>query len=180
MGRIATPGGASERLVHLGSTSARDVEMTSEVTLEPAPASGIFAYDILRRQASGTHLRVGVHPLGGKLHFRGQTQHGESLFPDVDSGIAFTAGAYLLRVRVEGASPTRVRARVAGGDVGAIDVAGRSDDERRSADGREPRNTDGEHHRDADERALRCRPRVSDGHEHAAPGHDATGGADRA
>ena len=112
MGRIATPGGASERLVHLGSTSARDVEMTSEVTLEPAPASGIFAYDILRRQASGTHLRVGVHPLGGKLHFRGQTNTGQSLFPDVDSGIAFTAGAYLLRVRVEGASPTRVRARV--------------------------------------------------------------------
>ena len=58
-------------------------------------------------------------------------------------------------------------------------MAGRSDDERRSADGREPRNTDGEHHRDADERALRCRPRVSDGHEHAAAGHDATGGADR-
>jgi hypothetical protein len=113
VGSVAVPGGAVQRLAYLGATSARDVDVKVDSTFGSLGTSGAhLQYVVARRQVSGAYLRVGLMASGGKLLLRGQSSTGASLFADVDTGLGFTAGAaYRLRVQLEGASPTTIRAR---------------------------------------------------------------------
>jgi len=115
-GRIVTPGGGQQRLLHLGSSSERDVDAKAQLTYPNAAqgsSGGVLGYLVLRRQAAGSYYRVGldVRP-SGKVYLRAQNQADAHLFPDVDTGLTASAGAtFALRVQVEGANPTKIRAR---------------------------------------------------------------------
>ena len=113
VGSVAVPGGAVQRLAMLESVSARDVDLRVDSAFGSLGTSGAhLQYLVARKQASGAYLRVGLMASGGKLVIRGQSSTGASLFADTDTGLGFTAGAaYRLRVQLEGASPTTIRAR---------------------------------------------------------------------
>jgi hypothetical protein len=101
-----------QRLAYLGSTSARDIDVKVDTTFGAVSSGSHLNYVIARRQSTGSYLRVGLVAGGGKLLIRGQTSGGTNVFPDVDTGLGFTAGtAYSLRVQLQGASPTTIRAR---------------------------------------------------------------------
>jgi hypothetical protein len=114
-GTIAAPARNKPQLAHLGSVSLRDLDAKMETTFPSAVSGsgGFFSYLVPRRQADGTHDRVGLHlTAAGKLLIRGQTNTGASLFADVDTGLGFTAGnSFTLRVQLEGANPTTIRAK---------------------------------------------------------------------
>ena len=116
MGTIQTPTGSLQQLVHLGSVSARDVDLTFEVTFPTtvSGAGGVFAYGVLRRQSGGSYYRIGVFvDAAGKVWIRGQNQASLALFPDVDTGLAHVgATTYVTRVQTAGASPTTIRTKV--------------------------------------------------------------------
>ena len=114
-GTISTPKGTVEQAAHLASVSTRDVDARVEVRF-PATVKGsrnVYAFLLLRSQAGAGHYRIGLALTpGGKSLVRGQTDTGTSLFPDADTGLGFSAGVpYVLRVQVQGASPTTIRAR---------------------------------------------------------------------
>jgi hypothetical protein len=113
-GTIVTPSKSGQRLIHLGSTSVRDVDAQVEITVPSLPASGnYFAYVVVRRQSGGAYYRIGayVNP-SGQVFLRGQTNTGTSLFPDANTGVQITGGeTVVLRVQAEGASPTTIRAK---------------------------------------------------------------------
>jgi N-acetylneuraminic acid mutarotase len=114
-GLIATPGGNVQQMVHLPAVSVRDADATVSITFPDAPSGSgtFFGYGVLRRQSGGAYYRVGLFVTsGGKVFIRGQTSSGVALFPDVDTGLSFTAGdTFALRVQAVGASPTTIRAK---------------------------------------------------------------------
>jgi hypothetical protein len=115
-GTIQTPTGSTQQLLHLGSVSARDVDLAFEVTF-PSTVSGtggVFAYAVLRRQAGGSYYRIGVLvDAAGKVWIRGQNHAGNALFPDVDTVLSHAAGTtYAVHVQAVGASPTTIRAKL--------------------------------------------------------------------
>jgi hypothetical protein len=114
-GLIETPTGGSQRLLHLPGTSVRDVDAKLETTFPNATGTtgGVWSYLVLRRQADGTYLRIGLMAANNQLLVRSQTSAGAAVFPDKATGVAFTPGdAYVLRVQAEGAAPTTVRYKV--------------------------------------------------------------------
>lgn len=116
MGTIQTPTGSLQQLAHLGSVSARDVDLTFEVTFPTtvSGAGGVFAYGVLRRQSGGSYYRIGLFvDAAGNVWIRGQNHAGMALFADVDAGLAHVgATTYALRVQTAGASPTTIRTKV--------------------------------------------------------------------
>ena len=114
-GALNTPSGyANLRVVNLASTPTRDVDATVKMTLSGVSGSGGSAYGalLLRRQTDGSYYRVGLWALAtGKLIIHSQTGAGETVAPDVDTGIPFTPGAYMMRVQVQGANPTTLRVK---------------------------------------------------------------------
>jgi Glycosyl hydrolases family 16 len=114
-GVLDTPAGYSNlRIVHLASAPTRDVDAKVKMTLSGVSGTGGSAYGalLLRRQADGSHYRVGLWAQAtGKLIMHSQTSAGETVAPDVDTGIVFTPGAYMLRVQLQGANPTTIRAK---------------------------------------------------------------------
>ena len=114
-GSLHTPAGyANLRVVNLASTPTRDVDATVKMTISGVQGSGGSAYGalLLRRQSDGSYYRVGLWALAtGKLIMHSQTSAGETVAPDADTGIAFTPGAYMLRVQLQGANPTTLRAK---------------------------------------------------------------------
>jgi len=112
VGSVTVPGGSVQRLAYLGSTSVRDVDIKVDTTFGSISSGAHLQYVLARRQSAGTYLRIGLVAGGGKLLLRGQTNTGSALFADADTGLGFAAGtAYSLRVQLQGASPTTIRAR---------------------------------------------------------------------
>jgi N-acetylneuraminic acid mutarotase len=113
--RIAAPLGAGQRIAHLGSTSVRDLDAGVAITFPQAVqgAGGHFGYLLLRRSAGGAYYRVGLFvDAAGKVRIRAESQTGEDIFPDVDTGLSFAPGdTFRLRVQAEGASPTTLRVK---------------------------------------------------------------------
>jgi len=104
-----------QRMAHLGSTSARDVDARVEISF-PTAVSGAgrhFGYLVLRRSAGGAHYRIGLFTSSaGRIGIRAESQNGKTVFADVDTGLTFTAGdSFNLRVQLEGAGPTAVRVK---------------------------------------------------------------------
>jgi hypothetical protein len=94
--------------------SERDLDARVEVTFpNAAPTGGIWGYLLLRQQSGGAYDRIGVFvDPTNRLWIRGQTDAAVSLFSDIDTGLAFTPGnSFVLRVQIEGASPTTVRVK---------------------------------------------------------------------
>jgi hypothetical protein len=115
-GNVVTPsGGGNDQVAHLGSASARDVDVQAAVSFSALPtgANGYFGYLVLRRQANGAHYRVGVWVnASGQVAIRGQTSTHANLFPDAATGLTVAPGeAVTLRVQAEGAGPTTIRAK---------------------------------------------------------------------
>jgi Malectin domain/Kelch motif/Abnormal spindle-like microcephaly-assoc'd, ASPM-SPD-2-Hydin len=104
-----------QRVAHLGSTSARDVDASVEITFPNAVSGsgGHFGYLLLRRSAGGAYYRIGLFTnSAGKVGIRAESQNGKAVFPDVDTGLTFSPGdSFKLRVQLEGASPTAVRVK---------------------------------------------------------------------
>jgi hypothetical protein len=104
-----------QRVAHLGSTSARDVDASVEITFPDAVSGsgGHFGYLVLRRSASGAYYRIGLFTnSAGKVGIRAENQNGKAVFADVDTGLAFSPGdSFKLRVQLEGGSPTAVRVK---------------------------------------------------------------------
>jgi N-acetylneuraminic acid mutarotase len=105
-----------QRVAHLGSTSARDVDASVEITFpDSVTGSGVghFGYLLLRRSSGGAYYRVGLFTdSAGKVRIRAESETGEDVFPDVDTGLTFAPGdTFKLRVQLEGASPTTVRVK---------------------------------------------------------------------
>jgi trimeric autotransporter adhesin len=114
-GVVVTPGGSAQRLLHLPSTSIRDVDVRVDETFPAKPASGaLFGYVIVRRQSGGAYSRIGLAvDSAGALFVRAQNAAGAGLFADKPTGLTFTPGqAYRVRVQAQGASPTTLRVRV--------------------------------------------------------------------
>ncbi len=101
--------------MQLSSVSVRDVDVETQVVFPQAvpgsASTAAYGYVVLRRQSGGAYHRVGlVATADGRLLIRGQTSSGSTYF-DVNTGLPFVPGtAYKLRVQVEGAAPTTVRA----------------------------------------------------------------------
>jgi hypothetical protein len=114
-GVVDTPSGYRHlRAAHLPGASGRDVDVTAKITLSAISGSGAYTYGalLLRRQATGAHLRVGLWAFAdGRLLIHSQTNLGEEIAPDAATGTRFTGGTYHLRVQLQGANPTTVRAR---------------------------------------------------------------------
>jgi large repetitive protein len=114
-GTVATPGGTKQQAAHLGQVSVRDVDAKVAMTFPDAPigSGNTTGFLLLRRQTGGAYYRVGLYVTSaGKVFIRGQTSAGATLFPDVNTGLSFTAGdTFLLRVQAEGGGPTTIRAR---------------------------------------------------------------------
>jgi hypothetical protein len=117
-GTIVIPGGSVQQFAQLGSVSVRDVDYrvetgTSSTINKGAKGKGFTSFLVLRRQTTGEHYRIGLHLAGtGKVLIRGETNTGTNLFADASTGLSFAAGdAFVLRVQVEGASPTTIRAK---------------------------------------------------------------------
>ena len=110
-GVVVTPGDSSQQLTALAGTSVRDVDYKGELTV-PAGANA-FGYLVARRQASGAYYRVGLG-IGATGNVFIRTQNATAtIVPDVQTGLAHAPGnAYTVRVQLQGASPTQIRARV--------------------------------------------------------------------
>jgi hypothetical protein len=77
VGSLAVPGGSVQRLAHLESVSARDVDLRVDSAFGSLGSGGAHLQHLVgRRQASGAYLRVGVMASGGKLLIRGQSRDG--------------------------------------------------------------------------------------------------------
>jgi Malectin domain/Abnormal spindle-like microcephaly-assoc'd, ASPM-SPD-2-Hydin len=104
-----------QRVAHLGSTSARDVDASVEITFPNAVSGsgGHFGYLLLRRSAGGAYYRIGLFTgSAGRVGIRAESQNGKAVFTDVDTGLTFSPGdSFKLRVQLEGASPTAVRVK---------------------------------------------------------------------
>jgi hypothetical protein len=115
-GTIVTPEGyANLRQVALSSPPQRDVDVTAKLSFSDIKGTGAYSYTslLVRRQANGSYLRVGLWAFStGKLLIHSQTSDGATVAADADTGVAFTPGtSYTLRVQVQGASPTTIRAK---------------------------------------------------------------------
>ncbi|MBA3426956.1 MAG: Ig-like domain-containing protein [Actinobacteria bacterium] len=113
---LNTPKGGAQQAAHLGSLSARDLDARVQLTVLTAlnGSRNLVTYLLLRNQSSGTHYRIGlVLTPRDELFIRGETGVGTRLFADVDTALRFTPGnTFVLRVQVQGGSPTTIRARV--------------------------------------------------------------------
>jgi hypothetical protein len=111
VGSVAVPANSVQRVSYLGSTSARDVDVKVDATF--GAVSGLqLHYLLVRRQSTGEYLRVGLVGGSGKLTIRGQTSSAVNVFGETDTGLGFAANTpYTLRVQVQGASPTTIRAK---------------------------------------------------------------------
>jgi hypothetical protein len=112
---ITAPKANNPQLAQLGSVAVRDLDAKVDLGF-PSPASGsggFFSYLVARQQPGGGHQRVGLYlTAAGSLLLRGQTSTGAHLFADVDTGLTFSPGTSVtLRIQVEGANPTTVRAK---------------------------------------------------------------------
>jgi hypothetical protein len=113
-GAVTLPNG-SQRLAHLPSASALDVDASVEVTFPDGSSTNEqqFAYLVLRRQAGGSYYRVGVYRTSTGIWISGQTDSGTNLFSPVATGLTFSPGdVFQLRVQAQGANPTTLRAKV--------------------------------------------------------------------
>jgi hypothetical protein len=114
-GKLLTPSGYSNlRMAQLPGVQGRDVDVTAKLSFSDIKGTGAYGYSALqlRRQADGSHFRIGLWAFSsGKLLMHSQTSAGADIAPDADTGIAFTAGAYMMRVQLQGASPTTVRTK---------------------------------------------------------------------
>jgi hypothetical protein len=115
VGTIAVPSGNQQQIAHLGQILTLDVDVQAEITFPvlPTGSNSFFGYLVVRRQGGGANYRVGVYVnSNGQVSIRGQTSSGSHVFPDVSTGIAFSAGDTLvLRIQAQGANPTTIRAR---------------------------------------------------------------------
>ena len=112
---ITAPKANKPQLAQLGSMAVRDLDAKVDLAFPRAASGsgGFFSYLVGRQQAGGAHDRVGLYvTAAGKLVLRGQTSAGAHLFADTDTGLAFRPGGRVtLRVQLDGANPTTVRAK---------------------------------------------------------------------
>jgi RHS repeat-associated protein len=95
----------------LGQDAAVDVAFPDALQ-----ASGLTTASVLlrRNNSTGAGYRVALmRDSAGNLWIRSQNVAGASVYPDVDTSLNFEAGSlYRLRVRVTGANPTTLKAKV--------------------------------------------------------------------
>ena len=100
--------------MYLPQTSSRDLEVFLQVSLPNAVVGArrsAGAFLMLRRQGGKRHHRLGLVLRRGDVFLRGRTSSGKRLFNDVRLGRSFKGDVFKVRVRLEGASPTLVKAR---------------------------------------------------------------------
>ncbi|MGH2755206.1 MAG: hypothetical protein ACRDLB_12360, partial [Actinomycetota bacterium] len=113
-GAINTPSGSADRIIQLSDTSSLNADLRTRIRFPKVPSTGnYFSYALLRKNG-GTYYRVGPYVNAqGDISLRGQTGSGASLFADVSTGLNLSTGDVLaLRVKIEGASPTTIQAKV--------------------------------------------------------------------
>jgi RHS repeat-associated protein len=112
-GTMAVPG--TTQSVSVGAISARDVDARVDVALEgPAPTAGEDAGGlVLRRTATNQYRVVLVRDATGGISVRIRDAAGDSVAPDVPTGVTDILGGTQLRLRarISGASPTSVKVK---------------------------------------------------------------------
>jgi hypothetical protein len=114
-GAIITPSGGSPRLSVLSQTSARDVSFTAAIAFDSAVSgTGKLFGDVVVRRQGGAHYRIGVNVnANGAVWLRGQNSSAQAVLPAINTGLTYAPGeVILLKVEVEGASPTSISAKV--------------------------------------------------------------------
>lgn len=112
-GRIAAPGDGAQQLVHLASVARRDVDARLRVAFGGPAVGGTstFVYVVLRRQADGSHLRLGVYRDGaGRIVLKGTTSTGTAVFADTPTSVGVNR-PFMVRVQATGAFPTTLRVK---------------------------------------------------------------------
>ena len=112
-GKVALPRRKGRRVVHLPQASSRDLGVLlqmgfPDVVVGRRRSAGAF---LMLRRRDGRHYRLGLVLRRGDVFLGGRTSSGARLFKDVRVGRSFEGSVFRLRVRLEGASPTGVRAR---------------------------------------------------------------------
>ena len=100
--------------MRLSQVSARDLEVVLRIGFADAVAGrkrSAAAFLTLRGQERGEHDRVGLVLKRGAVYLRARTSSGERLFKDARLGRSSGKDVYRIRVTLEGASPTTLRAR---------------------------------------------------------------------
>jgi N-acetylneuraminic acid mutarotase len=114
-GNLAIPRrGGGRRALRLSQASARDLEVSLRIGFAD-PVVGrkrsAAAFLTLRGQEGGEHDRVGLVLKRGVVYLRARTSSGERLFKDARLGRSSGKDVYRIRVTLEGASPTTLRAK---------------------------------------------------------------------
>jgi hypothetical protein len=113
-GNLAIPRRGGRRSLRLSQVSARDLEVFLRIGFADAVVGrkrSAAAFLTLRGQQGGEHHRVGLVLKRGAVFLRARTSSGDRLFEDVRLGRSSGGDAYRVRVTLEGASPTTLRAR---------------------------------------------------------------------
>ena len=113
-GKLVVPRRGGKRAMYLPQTSSRDLEVFLQVSLPNAVVGArrsAGAFLMLRGQGGKQHHRLGLVLRRGDVFLRGRTSSGKRLFNDVRLGRSFKGDVFKVRVRLEGASPTLVKAR---------------------------------------------------------------------
>jgi N-acetylneuraminic acid mutarotase len=114
-GNLAIPRrGGSQRALRLSQVSARDLEVFLRIGFADAVVGrkrSAAAFLTLRGQEGGEHVGVGLVLKGGAVYLRARTSSGERLFKDARLGRSSGKDVYRIRVTLEGASPSTLRAK---------------------------------------------------------------------
>jgi N-acetylneuraminic acid mutarotase len=113
-GNLAIPRRGGRRALRLSQVSARDLEVFLRISFADAVVGrkrSAAAFLTLRGQEGGEHDRVGLVLKRGAVYLRARTSSGERLFKDARLGRSSGKDVYRIRVSLEGASPTTLRAK---------------------------------------------------------------------
>jgi len=113
-----TVGANTEERGHLSAVNARDVDITQQVVLPLSAQTDRATAAVLARYVAAykpTYYSIGVGQGAGgpNMVIRAERNDGTLVGAEADTGIPVSAGARVwLRVQVQGASPSAIRARV--------------------------------------------------------------------